>query len=176
MLYLKNVDVLDVEANALIYSTNVLLNCSGGVGACLVHRYGKKLQTGLHRLLAASGRRFAEQGEIFDLTFDETPYSRIFHCCPCDGWYDTSPEIVATILDQCLSICHLDPEIETVALSALATGYGRMELEAFVETIGRISVPAGLEVILAIDHAFSFQQACKTIVAQRLPIDYSLTR
>ncbi len=42
-----NIDVLDLPADALIYSSNVLLNCSGGVGACLVERYGKQVQVDL---------------------------------------------------------------------------------------------------------------------------------
>jgi hypothetical protein len=36
--FIKCMDVLDLKADALIYSTNVRLNCTGGVGACLLER------------------------------------------------------------------------------------------------------------------------------------------
>lgn len=59
------------------------------------------------------------------------PYSKVFHVVPSDGFYDTTSEIVADILRRCLSECLQDPTIRSIALSALATGYGHLEFDEF---------------------------------------------
>lgn len=128
---IQNIDVFDLPADALIYSTNVLLNCSGGVGACLVERYGKQVQADLHGLLYDKGVKFAEQGDVFQHVSEGVPYKKVFHTIPCDGFYETTEEIVRGILRRCLAECVNAKDVRSVAFSALATGYGRLGFDSF---------------------------------------------
>ncbi|MEM7143597.1 MAG: macro domain-containing protein [Verrucomicrobiota bacterium] len=124
--------MLDLAADALIYSTNVLLNCTGGVGSCLLERYGNQVQSDLHLLLKDRGLKYADQGMAFQHVTDGMPYKRLYHAVPCDGFYDTTEEIVATVLRKCLSGCVEAVDVKSVALSALATGYGHLGLDEFL--------------------------------------------
>ena len=128
---IRNIDVLDLPADALIYSTNVLLNCSGGVGACLVKRYGKQVQADLHALLSERRIKFADQGSVFQHVSKGMAYKKVFHTIPCDGFYHTTEEIVAGVLRTSLSECVEAGDIRTIALSALATGYGHLGYDEF---------------------------------------------
>lgn len=123
---IRNIDIVDLPADALVYSTNVFLNCSGGVGASLLGKYGDHFQKELHNLLTESGRRYAEQGTIFRHVPSGLPYQMIFHTVPCDGFYETSDEIVTDTLETALLECDSTPGISSVTMSALAAGYGRI--------------------------------------------------
>ena len=135
---IKNIDIVDEQADAMIYSTNVMLNCTGGVGACLLVRYGRHVQTELHGLLAARGTQFASQGEIFEHVCKGMPYRKLFHTVPNDPLYNASPEIVEGILRRCLAQCAEDDNIRSLAVSALATGYGHLEFEDFFRVADKV--------------------------------------
>ena len=128
---IQQIDILDLEVDALIYSTNVRLNCTGGIGACLMERYGKQVQTDLHTLLSEQGTTFASQGSVFEHVTEGMPYQRVYHTIPCDGLYNTTEEIVSNVLVKSLEGCLDCPNVSTVALSALATGYGHLLFEDF---------------------------------------------
>jgi O-acetyl-ADP-ribose deacetylase (regulator of RNase III) len=136
--YLKHTDLVEEPADVLIYSTNVLLNCSGGVGAAMMAKYGRRFQTDLHGLLASSGSRFANQGESFQHVTQGLPYRAVFHCVPCDGWYDTSPEIVERLLRHCLDECLKMGDVQTVVTSAMATGYGHLPFADYLRLASRV--------------------------------------
>ena len=137
LLKIKHINALELEADALIYSTNVLLNCTGGMGADLVERYGVGFQEELHGVLAKRGTRFASQGEVIDLTPAGVPYKKILHTLPCDPMYETSDEILTDVLSKALRICADAGDIRTVAMTALATGYGRILFDDFLRLMNR---------------------------------------
>lgn len=99
---IQNIDILDLPADALICSTNVLLNCSGGIGACLVERYGREVQEDLHSILHDRGVRFVERGSVFQLVSRGMPHRMVFHTVPSNGFYETTADIIAGILRHCL--------------------------------------------------------------------------
>lgn len=171
-----NVDVLEWKAEGLIYSTNLFLNCSGGVGSCLATKYGPQLQESLHSYLAKANRRHADQGEIIELVTDLMPYKNVFHTLPCDGFYNTNSEIVVSILSQCLDRC-LDQKIRTVAMSALATGYGHFDRPQFFRCAAKVfsdSRFAELDISICLDHRFGFDEASEQIVSENLPLGIRL--
>ena len=58
----------------------------------------------------------------------------MLHAVAVDGLYDTAPERVATVIaDSLLRASQLSAQ--TVALTALATGYGRKSIEFFVRAL-----------------------------------------
>lgn len=171
---IQNIDVLDLPADALIYSTNVLFNCTGGVGACLVERYGRAVQTDLHALLRERGIKFAEQGSVFQHVTKGMPYKKVFHTVPCDGFYDTTQEIVKGVLRTSLGECVRAGDIHTVALSALATGYGHLQFDNFFRIASSVlneELFAPIKsVTICIYDDYSFNMASEQITEESLPL------
>ena len=171
---LRNVNLLDHPCEALIYSTNVLLNCSGGVGACLVERYGIQVQKDLHALLRQGNRRFVEQGDVVQLVSRGMPYKLVFHTAPCNGFYETDSKTVAEVLNRCLRICQ-EVRVRSVAMSALATGYGHLEFEEFFRVVAHVLAgvryPELQSATICVEHEFSFKLAAKVVSVEGLPID-----
>jgi O-acetyl-ADP-ribose deacetylase (regulator of RNase III) len=138
MRAIRQSDILNDPADALVYSTNVLFNCTGGVGGALLMRYGAHVQKELHALLSARSERFMKQGDVIDHVPYGLPYRHLLHTFPCDGMYDTSTDIVEDVLRRALQICIQDQLVSRVAVSALATGYGHMALDDFIPIAARV--------------------------------------
>ncbi|HCE44768.1 MAG TPA: hypothetical protein DET40_14600 [Lentisphaeria bacterium] len=171
---IKNIDVLDENAEALIYSTNIMLNCTGGVGACLAVRYGRHVQKELHDLLNVRGSRFASQGEVFEHVCSGMPYRKLFHTVPCDAMYNTSPEIVEDILHRCLRQCAVDG-IEKVSMSVLATGYGHLDFEDFFRIADRVVNNDDYKeierIVICIADLSLYEQALELIKREKLRLE-----
>ncbi|QJE98076.1 hypothetical protein [Luteolibacter luteus] len=126
-------DITDVAADVVIFSTNTNLFLSGGAGASLLGVHGDPLQRAMHRALAATGRKVAQRGSIFEIEPAKTWSARFFTVVATDGFYETSKEDTRKILEQVLCRCAELPEVKVVATTALGTGYGNMEIEDFTE-------------------------------------------
>ena len=172
---IKHCNIVDDPADALVYSTNVLLNCTGGVGAALLERYGMKFQTELHGILGSRGTRFANRGEVIDHVPAGLPYRHLLHTTPCDGMYDTTPEIVEDVLSRALAVCTEDPAVRRVAVSALATGFGHLRFDDFLPIAARVfhnlHFVSLTDIVLCIDDAFVFQLARDMIQEENLALE-----
>lgn len=171
---LKQIDVVDEPADALIYSTNVLLNSSGGVGSCLVEKYGRHVQDDLHQILKDQDRKFANQGEVFEMVSEGMPYKKVFHTVPNDPVYNTDTMIVESILCFCLTSANDDPEVETVAVSALATGYGKLYFDEFFRTVDKVvrenDYPNLQTLTVCVYDEYSYGLACEQIGVEGMVI------
>ena len=169
---IKNIDVVEHQSDVLIYSTNVFLNCSGGVGSTLLNRYGNTLQSDLHTLLANSDVKYAQQGDIYNKVSTGMPYKAVFHTVPCDGFYETSIDIVTDILQRCMDECIRLPFISTVSISLLGCGYGHMEPEEFIriaaEVLNRSKYSDLESAVLCIYDHYLYTQACEQVRVEGL--------
>ncbi|MEM9414742.1 MAG: macro domain-containing protein [Planctomycetota bacterium] len=127
-------DILDVAADVLICSANPHLNLSGGVGGSFLLRYGDEMQRLLHQSLEAQGKRFVDQGEVIAMPPCGSPYQAVLHAVGVDGFYQSSPKIVGDVVSKALGIAD-EYGAEHVALSAIATGFGRMPVADFADGI-----------------------------------------
>lgn len=127
-------DILDVPANVLICSANPHLNLSGGVGGSFLLRYGDEMQQLLHQSLESKGVRFVAQGEVVSMPPCGSPYQRVLHAVGVDGFYRSSSEVIAEVVAKALTIAD-DLGAEQVALAAIATGFGRMPIADFADSI-----------------------------------------
>jgi len=173
---LRKIDILDQPAEALIYSTNVFLSCSGGVGGALVDRYGAGVQEMLQEMLPGSARRGrAAQGSIFEGTLPNMPYRQIFHTVPADIWQNTTPEVVERVLAAALGRC-VELGLRSVALSALATGFGHMMLDDFLLLADRVlAAPAFQaipEVTLCINDPPGYALALRLLESRNLKLQF----
>ena len=172
---IKCIDLLDEPADALVYSTNVLLNCSGGVGAALMARYGTIVQEDLHQILADRGHRFVQRGEVLEHVSAGMPYKCVYHTVPSDGFYDTTPEIVQDVLRQALRGCCESGDVSSVVMSALATGFGHLQFEDFFGVAAPVLVEeefASLErITICVELEYSFELAKKQVAVDGLPLE-----
>lgn len=118
----------------LVCSANVFLNLSGGVGGELLLRYGPAVQEALHRFLAERGLHFVPRGEVVCCEPCGTPYRAILHAVAVDGFYESSSAVVGAVVTRSLELS-ASLGARKVALTALATGYGRLPLSAFAAGI-----------------------------------------
>jgi len=127
-------DILTQRADVLVCSANVFLNLSGGVGGEILRRCGLAIQQELHEHLVNTNRKFVERGQIVTTAAHGLPFTAILHAVAVDGFYQTSIEIVRTVIDA--SLCRAaEMDARRVALTALATGYGRLPMTQFAEAL-----------------------------------------
>lgn len=131
---LKQKNILDEPADILICSANVNLLLSGGVGAELLARYGNAMQEALLAQLQSRKPRCAQQGEIFPYSGPKIPYRAVLHAVAIDGWYKSSPEVITDIARRALKMAE-ERGATRVALTALATGFGRLTFAEFARGI-----------------------------------------
>ncbi len=155
-------DVVDASPDALVFSTNENLFLSGGAGLGLLGVHGSVLQQAMDRALAASGRKVAERGSVFEIAPAATWPFRVFAVVAANEFYETSEQDTRRALDWVLSRCSELPEIKNVAITALGTGYGNMEIEDFVSIFCGARLPPSVESFeLIIDGELFFKFACK---------------
>ena len=136
---LCNTDITTVAADALIYSTNVNLMLSGGVGACLLKKFGNDFQDDLYRQLGSSNRRFAEVGEIFLSNRAGDPWRLILHTIATDPMYYTNPDIVRSLVSRAFDICSSRDDVSSLVMSPLGAGYGDLDLSLFLRVVSEES-------------------------------------
>ncbi len=120
------------QADALVYSTNQNLYLSGGVGACLVKKYGHEVQEILDSYLREVDGEIVEVGTIVEGKLGAMPWKRVFHTVATDLNYDTNAAVVSKIIEEVLERCELDYSINSIVFSALGAGYGSLDYKKFV--------------------------------------------
>jgi O-acetyl-ADP-ribose deacetylase (regulator of RNase III) len=154
-------DIVDAVADAIVFSTNEHLFLSGGAGASLLGKHGKPLQETMHRALAKRGIKVAPRGSVFEIEPAET-WGRMFAVVAANGFYETSREDTEVALKETLQRCSEIEDVKTVAITALGTGYGNMEIEDFVALFCEIEIPESLESLELVIHGdIFFRKACR---------------
>jgi O-acetyl-ADP-ribose deacetylase (regulator of RNase III) len=154
-------DIVDTVADAIVFSTNEHLFLSGGAGASLLGKHGKPLQQVMDRALAASGAKIAHRGSIFEIAPEET-WGRMFAVVAANGFYETSCEDTEAALREVLRRCSEIEGVKTVSITALGTGYGNMEIEDFVALFCETEIPEPLASLELVIHSeLFFREACQ---------------
>lgn len=130
----KQGDILREPADILICSGNVFLNLSGGVGGEILLRCGDAMQLELHDLLTKRGLRFLERGEVVKTSAHGLPFKAVLHAIAVNGFYESSPAVIQQTVENALRESAA-LGAQRVALTALATGFGRMSMNQFAEGI-----------------------------------------
>jgi O-acetyl-ADP-ribose deacetylase (regulator of RNase III) len=148
-------DILDVPADVLVCSANVYLNLSGGVGGEILRRHGDAMQKELHGYLADRNLRFVDRGTVVPAAPGGTRFTAVLHAVAVDGFYQSSPAIVEQTVRRALAVA-ASLGARRVAMTALATGYGRLSMKQFAEGIAPLTEadfsPLG-EVVVCVRHA-----------------------
>ncbi len=158
-------DILNVPSDVLVCSANVFLNLSGGVGGAILLRYGDAMQRELHGILADQNRRFVEQGEVVKTSPCGLPYKAVIHAVAVDGFYQSSPQVVRAVVTKSLLLA-TSFDAHRVALTALATGYGKLTLRKFAEGIAPLmsqKFPPIHEVVICVRNETSRDELAATL-------------
>ena len=123
-------DILDQRADVLVCSANPYLTLSGGVGGAFMVRYGQEMQERLQAYLEERGVRHVPPGTVVRMPPCGSDYVAVLHAVAVNAAYESSPELVTEVVEQTLDIVE-ELGAHSVALPALATGYGHMTLEQF---------------------------------------------
>ena len=131
---LKQGDILREPADVLACSGNIFLNLSGGVGGEILLRCGDSMQRELHATLGKRGIRFVERGDVVKTSANGLPFIAVLHAVAVNGFYESSPAVIQhTVTNALREAAALGAR--RVALTALATGFGRMTMRQFAEGI-----------------------------------------
>lgn len=130
----KQGDILNEPADVLICSANVFLNLSGGVGGEILRRFGDSMQRELHKYLADRKLNFVQRGDVVATSPGGTAYKMVLHAVAVDGFYQSSRGVVGDVVERSLKLAAASGA-RRVALTALATGFGRMSIQDFSEGI-----------------------------------------
>ena len=131
---LKQKNILDEPADVLVCSANVNLLLTGGVGADLLARYGEEMQNALKKTLQTRSPHCAQRGEIIPYIGAEMPYQVVLNAVAIDGWYASSPEIITEAVRRAFRMA-AEHNAKKVALTALATGFGRLTFAEFAQGV-----------------------------------------
>ena len=130
-------DILDIPADVLVCSANVYLNLSGGVGGEILRRYGTGMQNELHGYLAERKLHFLAPGTVVPTSSCGTRFAAVFHAVAVNAFYQSSPAVVGALVAKSLAMA-ATLGAQRVALTALATGYGRLPMRQFAEGVAPV--------------------------------------
>ena len=131
---IANCDILDRPADVLVLSGNPQLNLSGGAGGSFLLRYGNEMQNQLHQFLKSTGKQQVARGDVVQMPSCGSPYDAVLHAVGIDVFYDSNTDVVTDTITKSLEIAAQLPA-KTVAMAAIATGYGRMSMNDFATAI-----------------------------------------
>ena len=159
---LKQANILDIPADVLVCSANVMLNLTGGVGADIVARYGTAMQAELHGMLAQRTPKCARPGELFVCRTAGLPYLAVLHAVAVDPFYHSTPELVTAAARNALETAAMIGA-QTVAMTALASGFGDLTLEDFAAGLRPLlqeDFPPVREIIIPQVEEYRFRELC----------------
>ena len=131
---IANCDILDRPADVLVLSGNPQLNLSGGAGGAFLLRYGNEMQERLHEYLHTNGKKFVDRGTVIQMPPCGSPYNAVFHAVGVDAFYDSNSDVIEQTITKSLEMA-AQLSAKTIAMTAIATGYGRMSMHDFGNAI-----------------------------------------
>ncbi len=169
-------NIIKVKADALIYSTNIDLRLSGGVGAALLQKYGSEIQDKLFETIDNTGRQVANIGEVFECTVPTMPWKVVYHTVATNDMYETQAETVHSIIKYCLLDCDGKDGIDSIVMSALGCGWGDLSHSDFIDIItevtGGLSFCGVNEIVVCCDDQTFYEQMCELAIQYDGSWDY----
>jgi len=125
-----NGNIVDHKADGLLCTGNVFLNMSGGVNGELLSRGGVAMQRELHAWLAQQSKAYVAPGFVRIIGPGSFEFKCIVYTVAVDVFYQSSISLVCQCLENSLALM-LKQGCRSVAIAALATGYGRLSKHDF---------------------------------------------
>ncbi|MCO5165902.1 MAG: macro domain-containing protein [Planctomycetes bacterium] len=127
-------DILDEAVDVLVSTANVKLDMTGGVNGAILLRGGADVQAELRAHLTRVGRPWVPPGTVVTTGPGPLRVRHIVHAVAVSAFYESSIDLVRDVIASALAeAARLGAR--TVALPALATGYGPLSLEQFAQAL-----------------------------------------
>jgi O-acetyl-ADP-ribose deacetylase (regulator of RNase III) len=133
-LAIKTGDVLNEACDLLICTANPQLNMSGGVNGAILLRGGQAIQKELWQHLRTCGKPSVEPGTVIRTGPGPLRVKHILHAVTVDAFYGSSIDLVRRTIETALGQAQ-QLGAATVAMPALATGYGPLSVEEFAQAL-----------------------------------------
>ena len=133
-IIIKSGDLLDEAADVLVSTANPWLNMSGGVNGAILQRGGETIQAELHAFLRNSGRSSVDSGTVVVTGPGRLNVRQILHAVAIDPFYDSSVDLIRQTIERVLATAR-QLGARTLAMPALATGFGHLSMEQFAAAL-----------------------------------------
>jgi O-acetyl-ADP-ribose deacetylase len=137
-------DLLDEVADVVVSTANPWLKMSGGVNGAILLRGGEVIQEELRAYLRDCGRSAVQPGSVVVTGPGPLRAKHLLHAVAIDPFYDSSIEIVRQTV-ECVLKTARRLGAKTVAMPALATGYGHLSMEQFAEGFSLAADAVGVD-------------------------------
>jgi O-acetyl-ADP-ribose deacetylase (regulator of RNase III) len=127
-------DILGEEADVIVSTANVNLAMSGGVSGAILRRGGGDVQQALADYLRGTGRDSVPPGSVVLTGPGPLRAKHLLHAVSIDESYGSSVGLVRRTIEGALSEA-AGLGARSVALPALATGYGPLLIHEFAEAL-----------------------------------------
>jgi len=131
----KQGDLLDESADIIVSTANPHLQMSGGVNGAILLRGGESVARELQAHLDRLGRRHVPPGSVIITGPGPLKCRHILHAVSINAFYESSVELVAETIGNILSTS-AQLNARTIAMPALATGYGPLKMSDFAHSLG----------------------------------------
>ncbi len=135
-IFVKIGDLLDEAADVIISTGNPWLNMSGGVNGAILARGGEAIQAELRAHLRDLGKPAVVPCTVVATGSGRLRAKWILHAVAIDPFYDSSIEMVRETVGRALALARKLGAM-TIAMPALATGYGHLSIEHFAEAFAQ---------------------------------------
>lgn len=153
-------DILNIEADGLISSGNILLNMSGGINGALLQKYGDQLQKELKLHLSNQKKHFVEPGFVYLFEQSIGNYKGVTYSVGINAWYESNINLVADTITKSIQLL-ITRKCEKIVLGAIGTGYGNLSKFDFgvaLKTAEYSWTKSNISVILAIKNEDSLKK------------------
>ncbi|GEM_PF-457737 len=172
-LILKVGDLLDEEADAILVSADPMLDLSHGLGGAILSRGNEGVQRELNEHLARLrlGTNLVTEWTVVRTSAGNLRARHLLHCVVVVGFYCPSTESIARVVRAALDRA-VELGCRSVAMPAIATGYGEATITEFAKALSKAIGVHGL----ALDQLTVVVRKPEELVALRRDLDGSRTK
>jgi O-acetyl-ADP-ribose deacetylase (regulator of RNase III) len=100
------------------------------------------------------------QGSVVEAPACGSHYKTVFHAVGVNGFYESSEQIIQNLLQQVFTRCK-EMGLSSVAVPAIGTGYGNLEIQEFYNAFKASLVHAnGFNVTLCLQNMDGLDSSC----------------
>jgi len=129
-IIVKHGDLLDEVVDVIVSTANPSLLMSGGVNGAILMRGGHDVQRELQAHLQRIGRKHVDPATVVITSPGPLACKYLLHAVSINAFYESSETLIADTVGNVLTAA-MELEARSIAMPALATGYGPLTVEAF---------------------------------------------
>lgn len=130
----KQGDLLDERVDVIVSTANPSLLMSGGVNGAILMRGGHDVQRELQAHLQRIGRKHVDPGSVVITSPGPLACKFLLHAVSINALYESDEALIADTVGNVFTAA-MELEARSIALPALATGYGPLSVDEFARGV-----------------------------------------